>query len=260
VSGAKTVLHSGVDGGILPEPMQDLISVLSKLSSPKSRHICIPGFYDNVRPVSRKEELLYEDIDFDSKAYLEAAGISNLDENDTHSVEILKKRWRQPSLTVHNIETSVGNSSLIPNKTIAHISIRVVPDQKLDKISSELKKFIEAEFNKLNTINRIKFRVKSSDNWWLGDPSDSHFQILASAISSVWGCKPMYVREGGTIRVTTYLEKILKAPALHFPMGQSTDRAHLDNERIRLENLMKGKDVLKHFILKFGEVNKREKK
>ena len=34
---------------------------------------------------------------------------------------------------------------------------------------------------------------------------------------------PVYVREGGTIRVTTYMEKLLGAPALHFPMGQVHD-------------------------------------
>ncbi len=41
----------------------------------------------------------------------------------------------------------------------------------------------------------------------------------------------MYVREGGTIPVTPFLEKALNAPALHLPLGQATDSAHLQNER-----------------------------
>ena len=104
----------------------------------------------------------------------------------------------------------------------------------------------------------MEARITSTDEWWLGDPNESHFQIMSNAIEKVWGIKPMYVREGGTIRVTTYLENLLSAQALHFPMGQSSDRAHLDNERIRLENLMKGKDVLKEFLRQLGESHTRE--
>ncbi len=80
-----------------------------------------------------------------------------------------------------------------------------------------------------------------------------HFKYMSQAIRKTWGVDPLYVREGGTIRVTPFLESVLNAPALHYPMGQSSDRAHLDNERIRLENLIRGKDVLKDFILLFGE-------
>jgi di- and tripeptidase len=58
----------------------------------------------------------------------------------------------------------------------------------------------------------------------------------------------MAVREGGTIPVTPFLEKTLNAPVLHLPIGTVTDKAHLQNERIRLENLQKGKNVLKRFF------------
>lgn len=70
-----------------------------------------------------------------------------------------------------------------------------------------------------------------------------------------WGMKPLYVREGGTIPVTPFLEKTLNAPALHLPIGQATDRAHLQNERLRLQNLLKGKNVLKAF---FKQLAKRQ--
>lgn len=35
-----------------------------------------------------------------------------------------------------------------------------------------------------------------------------------------------------------------QAPALLLPLGQSSDGAHLPNERIKLENLLRGKSVL----------------
>lgn len=48
--------------------------------------------------------------------------------------------------------------------------------------------------------------------------------------------------------VASALEKMLGAPALLLPMGQSSDNCHLANERIRRVNLLHGKNVVKHLL------------
>lgn len=57
--------------------------------------------------------------------------------------------------------------------------------------------------------------------------------------------KPLYIREGGSIPAIRFLEKEFNAPAAQLPCGQASDNAHLDNERIRLVNLYKAKDIFK---------------
>lgn len=57
--------------------------------------------------------------------------------------------------------------------------------------------------------------------------------------------QPLLIREGGSIPAISFLEHEFNAPAAMFPMGQASDNAHLDNERIRVENLYKGREVLK---------------
>ena len=57
--------------------------------------------------------------------------------------------------------------------------------------------------------------------------------------------KPLYIREGGSIPAIRFLEKEFSAPAAHFPCGQASDSAHLDNERLRLLNLYKSRDIFK---------------
>lgn len=57
--------------------------------------------------------------------------------------------------------------------------------------------------------------------------------------------EPLFIREGGSIPALSFLEYQFDAPAAMFPMGQASDNAHLDNERIRVENLWKGREVLK---------------
>lgn len=56
--------------------------------------------------------------------------------------------------------------------------------------------------------------------------------------------KPLYIREGGSIPTVRPLEKLLRAPAAHLPCGQASDHAHLDNERMRVENLYRSRAIL----------------
>lgn len=64
--------------------------------------------------------------------------------------------------------------------------------------------------------------------------------------------KPLYIREGGSIPAIRFLEKEFNAPAAHFPCGQASDSAHLDNERLRLVNLYKSRDIFKRVFVELG--------
>lgn len=57
--------------------------------------------------------------------------------------------------------------------------------------------------------------------------------------------KPIYIREGGSIPMLRFLEKEFSAPAAHLPCGQASDHAHLANERLRVENLYKSREIFR---------------
>ncbi len=67
------------------------------------------------------------------------------------------------------------------------------------------------------------------------------------------GVKPIYIREGGSIPTIRFLEKEFNAPAAHLPCGQASDHAHLDNERLRVENLYKSREIFRWVFQKLGE-------
>ncbi|KAJ5225700.1 hypothetical protein N7468_006925 [Penicillium chermesinum] len=58
--------------------------------------------------------------------------------------------------------------------------------------------------------------------------------------------KPIFIREGGSIPTIRFLEKEFSAPAANLPCGQASDNAHLDNERMRVENLYKSRDIFRY--------------
>ncbi|EJU03191.1 glutathione degradosome [Dacryopinax primogenitus] len=225
-------LHSGVDGGAVREPMVDMVQLLSTLSAGPS--VLIPGFYENVRPATKAE------LDaFDTLSDITGKPASNL-----------RARWREPSLSIHSLGGSgPGNSTTIPHSVRAKVSVRIVPDQELEEIAQGLVNHLQSSFKALNSTNKLKITVDRKADWWLGKLDDRFFLALESAIEQEWGVRPLRIREGGSIPSLPFLEKEFGCHALHLPMGQSSDQAHLRNERISLKNLRKGQDVVARFLL-----------
>lgn len=247
VSGPSRNLHSGVDGGAVFEPVNDLLAILGTLvdSSGVSR---VRGFYDDVRPLSIEDMKRLRDVQFDLAEYCSGTGVSKFvsDKPD----ELLELRWRRPSLSVTSLQTSnsTGLHSVVPREATAKISIRFVPDQSAEQMETVVRDHLNFELLRRRSPNSLQVICGNHGDTWLGDPSDKHFQVAAKAVRDVWGVEPQYVCEGGTMPIFSFLSKTLNAPILQVPLGQSSDGAHLPNERIRIMNLRKGQLVLQKII------------
>ncbi|KAK0628780.1 hypothetical protein B0T17DRAFT_489646 [Bombardia bombarda] len=271
-------LHSGVDGSnMLSEPLSDLTLLLSKLKSSKN-HVNIPGFYDGILPVTEEEELRYDDI----------ASILMRRNPANGPVDALKRslmaRWREPNLTIHRYNVSGPDGSLISSHATANVSIRLVPGQEVEDVITLLKEFLREEFAEFESENTLTIRIDNKAEPWLGVPGNYIFRTLEEAVMKAWGPvaaaaeeegtntngvevslpvngtngeltaprtrKPLYIREGGSIPPIRFLEKEFNAPAAHLPCGQASDAAHLHNERLRVMNLLKSREI-------FGTVFRR---
>jgi len=105
-------------------------------------------------------------------------------------------RWRLPSLTIHKvITTGSSQGSVIPHKAQAVMSMRLVPDQDLDKIVSLLKQTLYNRFKEFGSDNQLKVSVEHKADWWLGDPNNRGFKALEKAVREEWGIDPLYIRE-----------------------------------------------------------------
>ncbi|OBZ71455.1 putative di- and tripeptidase DUG2 [Grifola frondosa] len=241
ISNAGPDLHSGVDGGAAVEPMLDMVKLLGTLIDGRNR-VAIPHFYDSVRTLTDEERQLYKVL-------------SNVTQTPASS---LAARWREPSLTIHNVEVSgPRNSTVIPASVKAHVSVRIVPDQDLITIAGAMREHLRSSFEKMQTLNMLKVSIDHTADWWLGNLDDPWFHALEDAVRDEWGMDPLRIREGGSIPSVPYLEKEFSCHALHLPLGQSTDQAHLPNERISLANLRRGKRVVERFLLNVAGTRRR---
>ncbi|KAG8843609.1 hypothetical protein FRC20_003910 [Serendipita sp. 405] len=142
VSNSQPDLHSGVEGGGLVEPMFDMVSILSKLSS--GGKVFIPQFYEDVRQQTEEEQELYR----------------LLERMTGKPASYLTAKWREPSLSIHSLETSgPGNRTVIPSSVTAALSFRIVPDQKLAEIATSVERHILDSFAELKSPNSIHVSI-----------------------------------------------------------------------------------------------------
>lgn len=245
ISGPKKDEHSG-SGGSMREPMTDLIYLLSKLKNLDGK-ILVDGFYDQVKELTKEEEALYENVEFDLQAWKDYLGVKALPIEDPK--EVLMNMWRHPSLSIHGIEGAFagpGSKTVIPAKVTGKVSMRLVPNQNPKQIADLFTKFVENEFQALNSPNNsLQVKILGLGDWWYGDVNNFLFKAGEKAITEYWKIKPSYTRSGGSIPIIPFMEKLFKAPAMGFAIGQNTDGAHSQNEHIRIENLVGAKEVLK---------------
>src|SRR5579859_7549681 len=101
VRGAKRDLHSGVYGGIAPNPLHALALILAGLKD-RDGHIHIPGFYDRVRSVTEEEQKNWASYPFDvDMAFRQEIGIAELVGEPEYGTE--ERRTARPTLEVHGI-------------------------------------------------------------------------------------------------------------------------------------------------------------
>ncbi|KAJ8062745.1 hypothetical protein OCU04_008008 [Sclerotinia nivalis] len=193
-------VHSGVDGSfMMDEPLFDLTAILAKLKGLHNR-IQIPGFYDDILPITPAEEARYDDI---VSTLLRRNPELGPAENLKQSI---MARWREPNLTVHRYKVSGPDGSLVSSHASAAISLRLVPNQEVDDVIKSLSKFLQDAFAKLDTHNHLTISIDNQADAWLGDPENEIFRTLEEAIMEVWGPITNHTRRS-SVQGPKYVEK-----------------------------------------------------
>src|ERR1041385_6386376 len=140
VYGPGRVLHDGHYGNWAPNPAAVLVDLLAHMRDATS-HILIPGFYDDVRPLTTAEkQAIAESPDVDTPlkrelglAWTESTGAS------------LPMAITQPSLNIRGIEAGHVEEkaqNAISTTAKASIDFRLVPNQTPERVHQLVEQFI----------------------------------------------------------------------------------------------------------------------
>lgn len=254
VIGPNRDLHSGTFGGAVDNPINVLAEMISKLRD-KNGRITIPGFYDDVLKLSKKERDNFKLLKFKEQAFAKSIGLKKL--NGEKGYSTLERIWARPTLDCNGIIggwTGKGAKTVLPSKATAKISMRLVPFQNPKKIAKLFEKHIKK-------IAPPTVKVKVMDlhgGYPVITPLDDPATIAgANAMAKAFGKKTVFMREGGSIPIVVDFANKLKASPVLMGLGLNTENLHSPNEHFNLNHFKLGIKSSAYF---FDELSKLAKK
>ena len=251
VVGPNRDLHSGIYGGAVANPVNILCQMIASMHD-ENNHITIPGFYDEVAEVSAAERSQMNKAPFSLDEYKES-----LDIGDVHGEKgytSLERVSIRPTLDVNGIwggYTGAGAKTVLPAKAFAKISMRLVPNQRPDKITELFKRHFES-------IAPPAVKVKVTPHHG-GDPvvtptDTPEYQAAARAMAEAFGKEPIPAREGGSIPIIALFEEVLGVKSILMGFGLDSDAIHSPNEHYGLFNFYKGIETIPYFYQYYAEL------
>ncbi len=234
---AEGDLHSGIYGGIAPNPATLLARLLATLHD-ESFRVAIPGFYDPVIPVADWERAEWQRLPLGeeelkkiirSRALLGEAGYTPLE-----------RAWARPTAEVNGIGGGYqgeGSKTVIPSEAFAKLTFRLVPNQT----PAEIERLV-GEHLRRHCPPEVELTLSPGHGGlpFLCDPHSTNGLAARRAVARTWGREPALIREGGSIPIVETFRQVLGADVLLLGLALPDCAAHAPNENFPVENLKAG--------------------
>ena len=244
VKGPSADLHSGHYGGAVANPANVLCGIVGKLIDRNGR-IRIDGFYDDVVDLSQQERAMLSKAPFDLNEFKREIGVPGVRGEKGYTSQ--ERRSIRPCLDVNGIVggfTAEGSKTIIPREARAKVSMRLVPNQRCDKIAALFKAYIKKISPKDVTVEVIEHH--GCDGFLIPVTSGA-YKAAARAIGEVYGIEPVPSRGGGSIGILAEMQQMLGADPLLMGFGLERDFIHSPNESYLLDQLFKGMESIALF-------------
>jgi succinyl-diaminopimelate desuccinylase len=236
LQGPNRDLHSGSFGGSVTNPANALAKMLTGLINEKGQ-IQVPGFYDDVVPLTDRERKQFADLPFDEKTYFKNVGVDGAFGEEGYTA--LERRWARPTFDICGLWSGYqgeGSKTVLPAQAGAKISFRLVPNQTPEKVAVGLKKKLE---ELCPPGIKMEFIEHHGGNGVLVSLDSPYIEAAARAIEYAFGRRPVFTREGGSIPIVAKFAEHLKVDTLLMGWGQEDDNAHSPNEKFSLADYHK---------------------
>lgn len=237
VTGPHDDLHSGFYGSTVHNPALALVEILSKMHNP-DHSIAVPGFYDDVVPLTEAERKEVAKTAISEEQLLAATGVPAPWGEAAYTIK--ERVSARPTLEINGMAsgwTGPGPKTIIPATAMAKVSCRLVGNQDPLKIFDQIKAYIASI-----TPPTVKVRVELLTT---GEPALIDFnlpemQAAARAYEKGWGATPAFTRGGGSIPVVADIYTLMKMPVVMMGYGLDTDGLHGTNEHFTIEMFHRG--------------------
>lgn len=249
VHGPSSDLHSGIYGGAVHNPLQALCELIAGMHD-ETGAVALPGFYDRVEQPSEDERKAIDAAGMSEARWKELTGAPAAWGEDPFS--ILERIGARPTLEINGIYggfTGKGAKTVLPAKATAKISMRTVPDQRSDEVAEQLRAYLEQ--NAPETIT-WKMRQFTGAAPAVMDRNSPYMEQAAGALEKVFGKKPLFKRDGGTIPVVSILKQHLGVDTVLLGFELPDAGFHGPNEKMHIPTYYRGIETYIRFLNALG--------
>jgi acetylornithine deacetylase/succinyl-diaminopimelate desuccinylase-like protein len=249
VETANSDVHSGVGGSIFPNAAWRLIWALSTLKGPDER-VCIPGFYDRVKPPSERDYELMAALPDPAQEYKSRYGIKEFLRGLEGGVALSVAEVFEPTCTICGLTSGYqgeGSKTVQPARASAKVDFRLVPDQRPDEVLRLLRAHLDAQ-----GFSDVDITYLGGENPGRTNPDEPFVQMVVETARDVYGV-PMQIVPitGGSGPIYPFIHD-LGLPVATAGLGYPGTRAHAPNENIRLDLYLKHAKHVARIVSQFA--------
>ena len=227
-------LHSGMAGGVVPDPVMALARLLTTLVDERGDP-AFDGCWDDWLPPTPEERTRLEALAGNEDALRAAWGmLPDVSLAGDDALTVFERLWLRPALTVIGIDGHPiqGSSNQIVSEAAARISVRVATGQDPDRLNRALHDHL-ARHTPFGM--ECTFEAQDTTPAWRCEPTGPAFAAAERALREAFGVDPVYMGVGGTIPfVGPFAEAFGGVPALLLGPADPRSRIHGEDESLHL--------------------------
>lgn len=233
--GARTDQHSMRATGV-PNPAWKLTWALNTLKTADNK-VAIPGFYDDVRPLTNLERETVAQIPVDEQELLTYFGIDKFlpgREQDGYYYNLVA----EPTCNIAGLDsgyTGPGSKTVLPSVARAKIDMRLVPDQRPEDIMKKLRAHLDAEG--FGDIEIEEFNHLIPSRTPIDHPA---LPVIVGALRDSYGKEPIVFPNIGGAGPNYVFTDILEQPCYVVPHATHDQANHAPDESMDLEGFFNG--------------------
>jgi len=222
---ATSDLHSGLTGGVVRNPLAELMQVVAACVDGQTGRVLIPHFYDEVESLTLEEEDAFLGSGFSVETFKRDYQVASLRETDT--LEVMRRLWGMPTFEVHGVVggyTGPGVKTAIPPTAEVKLSCRLVPNMTCARTLERIRSFIAERFPD------VEVHPEPGLEPFRGQSSGPLADAVLAAFRFGFDAPAVFTREGGSIGAVPAMQRILQASVVFLGLSLPEHHYHGPNE------------------------------
>jgi acetylornithine deacetylase/succinyl-diaminopimelate desuccinylase-like protein len=261
VYGPTRALHSGHYGNWAPNPAVLMAHLVASMRDADGR-ILIPGYYDDVAPLTSTERALLARLPATDSAERAGLGLARTEAGGAPRME----RVMLPALNVRGLAsgaTGATAANAVPVDAHASIDFRLVPDQRPDRARALVEAHVRAQGYHItsgppDSATRAAHPRIVWMRWeqgYAGTRTSVELPVsraVVRVVEETSGRPPLVIPMLGGSLPLDAIKTVLGAPLITVPIVNADNSQHGPNENLRLQNLWDGIETFAGLMARLG--------